>query len=160
MTTSHNRTVVIGGGISGLATAALLARDGQRVTLLERREVLGGRAGTWEQDGFTFDTGPSWYLMPEVFDHFYRLLGTSASRPTVERGVAALALVRDGETMLFDCGEGTQRQMMRYGVSFNFGDLFFTHFHTDHFLGVLGLLRTMTLRWPARSRWRRPWPTS
>ncbi|MET3509118.1 MULTISPECIES: phytoene desaturase family protein [Plantibacter] len=79
MTPSHNRTVVIGGGISGLATAALLARDGQRVTLLERREVLGGRAGTWEQDGFTFDTGPSWYLMPEVFDHFYRLLGTSAA---------------------------------------------------------------------------------
>jgi phytoene desaturase len=79
MTTSPTRTVVIGGGISGLATAALLARDGQQVTLLERRDVLGGRAGTWEQDGFTFDTGPSWYLMPEVFDHFYRLLGTSAA---------------------------------------------------------------------------------
>ena len=75
-----------------------------------------------------------------------RLLGTSASRPTVERGVSAIALVREGETMLFDCGEGTQRQMMRYGVSFNFGDLFFTHFHTDHFLGLLGLLRTMTLQ--------------
>ena len=75
-----------------------------------------------------------------------RLLGTSASRPTVERGVSALALVREGETMLFDCGEGTQRQMMRYGVSFSFGDLFFTHYHTDHFLGMLGLLRTMTTR--------------
>ena len=75
-----------------------------------------------------------------------RLLGTSASRPTVERGVSAIALVREGETMLFDCGEGTQRQMMRYGVSFAFGDLFFTHFHTDHFLGMLGLLRTMTLQ--------------
>lgn len=75
-----------------------------------------------------------------------RLLGTSASRPTVERGVSALALVREGETMLFDCGEGTQRQMMRYGVSFSFGDLFFTHYHTDHFLGMLGLLRTMTLQ--------------
>ncbi len=73
-------------------------------------------------------------------------LGTSASRPTVERGVSALALVREGETMLVDCGEGTQRQMMRYGVSFNFGDLFFTHYHTDHFLGVLGLLRTCTLQ--------------
>jgi phytoene desaturase len=76
---SAPRTVVIGGGISGLATAALLARDGQQVTLLERRDVLGGRAGVWESDGFTFDTGPSWYLMPEVFDHFYKLLGTSAA---------------------------------------------------------------------------------
>ncbi len=75
-----------------------------------------------------------------------RLLGTSASRPTVERGVSSIALVREGETMLFDCGEGTQRQMMRYGISFAFGDLFFTHYHTDHFLGMLGLLRTMTLQ--------------
>ena len=72
-------------------------------------------------------------------------LGTSASRPTVERGVSSLALVREGETMLFDCGEGTQRQMMRYGVSFSFGDLFFTHFHSDHILGMIGLMRTLSL---------------
>src|SRR5437016_1702469 len=45
-------------------------------------------------------------------------LGTSAARPTVERNVSAVALVREGETLLFECGEGTQRQMMRYGVSF------------------------------------------
>jgi phytoene desaturase len=70
--------VVIGGGIAGLASAALLAREGHTVTLLEGRPDVGGRAGSWEQDGFRFDTGPSWYLMPEVFDHFYRLLGTSA----------------------------------------------------------------------------------
>jgi ribonuclease Z len=73
-------------------------------------------------------------------------LGTSASRPTVERGVSAVAIHREGETMLVDCGEGTQRQMMRYGVSFALGDILFTHFHTDHFLGVLGLLRTLTLQ--------------
>ena len=75
-----------------------------------------------------------------------RFLGTSASRPTVERNVASIALVREGETFLFDCGEGTQRQMMRYGISFNFDDVFFTHFHTDHFLGLIGLLRTMSLQ--------------
>jgi ribonuclease Z len=74
------------------------------------------------------------------------ILGSSASRPTVERGVSAVALVREGETMLIDCGEGTQRQMMRYGVSFNFGDLLFTHFHADHFLGMLGLFRTLSLQ--------------
>ena len=71
--------VVIGGGIAGLASAALLAKDGHQVTLLEQRDQLGGRAGSWQHDGFRFDTGPSWYLMPEVFDHFYRLLGTTAA---------------------------------------------------------------------------------
>ena len=56
----------------------LFRSDGHSVTLLERRDALGGRAGTWEHEGFRFDTGPSWYLMPEVFDHFYRLLDTTA----------------------------------------------------------------------------------
>ncbi len=72
------KIVVIGAGIAGLAASALLAREGHEVTVLEARSEIGGRAGTWESDGFRFDTGPSWYLMPEVFDHFYRLLGTSA----------------------------------------------------------------------------------
>lgn len=69
---------IVGGGISGLATAALLAEDGWDVSLFEARDQLGGRAGSWEKDGFRFDTGPSWYLMPEVFDHFFRLLGTTS----------------------------------------------------------------------------------
>jgi ribonuclease Z len=73
-------------------------------------------------------------------------LGTSAARPTVERNVSAMALVREGETLLFECGEGTQRQMMRYGVSFALSEIFFTHFHADHFLGVIGLMRTLGLQ--------------
>jgi ribonuclease Z len=73
-------------------------------------------------------------------------LGTSASRPTVERNVPGLAVVREGETFLVDCGEGTQRQMMRYGVSFALNEIFFTHFHADHFLGVIGLVRTFGLQ--------------
>jgi ribonuclease Z len=75
-----------------------------------------------------------------------RFLGTAASRPTVERNVSAIAVVREGETVLVDCGEGTQRQMMRYGVSFALGDIFFTHTHTDHVLGVVGLTRTLQLQ--------------
>lgn len=75
-----------------------------------------------------------------------RFLGTSAARPTVERGVSSVAVVREGETMLIDCGEGTQRQMMRYGISFTLGDILFTHFHGDHFFGVTGLLRTLALQ--------------
>lgn len=75
-----------------------------------------------------------------------RFLGTAASRPTVERNVSGVALVREGETLLVDCGEGTQRQMMRYGVSFALGDIFFTHMHTDHVLGVVGLTRTLQLQ--------------
>ncbi len=72
-------------------------------------------------------------------------LGTGAACPTLDRNVSSLALAREGETLLFDCGEGTQRQMMRYGVSFTFRDIFFTHWHSDHLLGVIGLLRTLGL---------------
>src|SRR5216683_1098370 len=75
-----------------------------------------------------------------------RFLGASASRPTVERNVSSLAIVREGETLMFDCGEGTQRQMMRYGTSFSLRDIFFTHMHADHMLGVIGLFRTLALQ--------------
>ena len=74
---------MVGGGIAGLASAALLAREGYDVDLLEQQDSLGGRIGSWECDGFRFDTGPSWYLMPEVFEHFFALFGRSASEVLV-----------------------------------------------------------------------------
>src|SRR5438874_13645432 len=78
-------------------------------------------------------------------------LGTSAARPAVERNVSAMALVREGETLLFACGEGPQRQMMRHGVRFAVSEMCFTHFHADDFLGVIGLVRTLGLRARAES---------
>ncbi|MBB2956045.1 phytoene desaturase family protein [Pseudoclavibacter helvolus] len=73
------RAVVVGAGMAGLATSILLARDGFAVTVLEKNSRVGGRAGLLEVDGFRFDTGPSWYLMPSVFDHFFELAGTSTA---------------------------------------------------------------------------------
>ena len=71
----NRKALVIGAGVGGLASAALLAREGFGVTVLEKNDSIGGRARLWKKDGFTFDMGPSWYLMPEVFESFFELFG-------------------------------------------------------------------------------------
>ena len=71
----NKKVAIIGGGIGGLATACLLAKKGYRVQLFEKNAQLGGVCNSFEAEGFTFDMGPSWYLMPDVFENFFSLLG-------------------------------------------------------------------------------------
>jgi len=73
-------------------------------------------------------------------------LGTSAAQPTIGRNLTGLALRRERELFLVDCGEGTQRQMIRFGTGFDVAAIFFTHFHADHFLGAIGFLRTLSMQ--------------
>jgi phytoene desaturase len=70
---------VIGSGFSSLAAAACLAKAGFDVTVLEKNSEIGGRARKFETQGFTFDMGPSWYWMPEVFEQFFNLFNKKAS---------------------------------------------------------------------------------
>jgi len=73
-------------------------------------------------------------------------LGTAASIPTSNRALSAVALKREGELFLFDCGEGTQRQMIKAKIGFNRKTrIFITHMHGDHILGLPGILQTMSL---------------
>jgi phytoene desaturase len=69
------RAVVLGAGIAGLSAACHLAHGGAKVTVLERHDQPGGRARVWEQDGFRFDLGPSWYWMPDLFEAFFATFG-------------------------------------------------------------------------------------
>jgi ribonuclease Z len=73
-------------------------------------------------------------------------LGTSAAQPTMSRGLTGLAVRHERELFLVDCGEGSQRQMIRYGTGFDVAAIFFTHFHADHFLGAIGFLRTLSMQ--------------
>lgn len=73
------KAVVIGAGFSGLSAASFLAKDGFDVTLLEKHDMPGGRARKLEVDGFTFDMGPSWYWMPDIFERYFAQFGKKPS---------------------------------------------------------------------------------
>ena len=69
------KVIVIGSGVGGLSIAILLAKKGYQVTVLEKNASFGGRGGVFSAKGFQFDMGPSWYLMPDIFEHFFSLIG-------------------------------------------------------------------------------------
>jgi len=73
------KVTIIGAGFAGLSAASILAKEGCDVTVLEKNQMAGGRARTWEKDGFVFDMGPSWYWMPDVFENFYNIFGKTAA---------------------------------------------------------------------------------
>jgi phytoene desaturase len=80
------KAIVIGAGFAGISAASFLAKDGFDVTLLEKHDMPGGRARKMEVDGFTFDMGPSWYWMPDIFDRYFAQFGKkTADYYTLER---------------------------------------------------------------------------
>src|SRR5437660_9126352 len=97
------------------------AASGQRVSLRDKNNTVAS--------GDPLPAPRAFYICPMLSVTF---LGTSAARPTVERNVSAMALVREGETLLFECGEGTQRQRMRNLVSYDLSGILFTHLRVDH----------------------------
>lgn len=73
--TMRPTAIIIGAGVGGLATASILAKQGYKVTVYEKNHQVGGRMGLLETHGYRFDTGPSWYLMADVYEQYFRLIG-------------------------------------------------------------------------------------
>ena len=87
------------------------------------------------------------YIYDRLVDLDIVFLGTSGSAPTARRATSALLVRRGGDRLLFDCGEGTQRQLLQSSVGLvDLRDVFLTHFHLDHWLGLPGMLKTFALR--------------
>ncbi|GAA3944376.1 phytoene desaturase family protein [Microbacterium soli] len=160
-----SRVIVIGAGVAGLATAGLLARDGHEVTVLEKNAVVGGRAGSLHRHGFRFDTGPSWLLLPEAFEHFFALMGTSSDEQldlrSLDPGYAVFAERHEGAPVspvavhargaapiLFERLEpGAGRRLTAYLSSARRAkDLALAHFLYNPYTRLSGLFRPEVLR--------------
>jgi phytoene desaturase len=74
-----HKVIVIGSGFAGLSAASFMAKAGYNVTVIEKNNQPGGRAQKYEIDGFTFDMGPSWYWMPDVFERYFNCFGKNVS---------------------------------------------------------------------------------
>lgn len=97
---------IIGSGVSGLSAAAVLALKGQKVVVFEKNDQLGGRMRQFEANGFTFDMGPSWYWMPDVFERFYEQFGyTSSDFYELKKLDPGFQIITsDGETLKIPAG--------------------------------------------------------
>jgi phytoene desaturase len=74
-----NKIIIIGSGFSSLSAACYLAKKGKKVTIIEKNATIGGRARQLKKEGFTFDIGPSWYWMPDIFERFFGDFGKKPS---------------------------------------------------------------------------------
>lgn len=103
-TQNHRRTRsvgIIGAGFAGMAAGALLAKQGCDVTIFEKNATVGGRARTFSEQGFTFDMGPSWYWMPDVYDRFYEQFGLqTADLYNLIQLDPGFAVVFDGDAVM------------------------------------------------------------
>jgi phytoene desaturase len=96
----NKKIAIIGSGFAGLAAACYLAKDGFEVTLYEKNDTVGGRARRLVKDGFTFDIGPSWYWMPDIFERFFADFNkTPADYYQLDKLSPAYAVVFEDETI-------------------------------------------------------------
>ena len=79
MPSPQKKVLIIGAGFAGLSAASFLAQKGWQVTVIEKHDMPGGRARKFEVDGFTYDMGPSWYWMPDVFEKYFSKFGKKVS---------------------------------------------------------------------------------
>lgn len=107
-----NKVTVIGSGFAGLSAACFMAQAGLQVTVLEKNEQPGGRARSFSASGFTYDMGPSWYWMPDVFERFFNSFGTSHKEfYTLKRLDPSYQVIWADETVPVPADYGELRQL-------------------------------------------------
>lgn len=111
---SVNKIIIIGAGFSGLAASCYLAAKGYDVTILEKNEVVGGRARQWSCDGFTFDIGPTFYWMPDVFEDFFKDFGSTTSDYYALDRLDPAYKVYFGENDFIDIGDSSDKIMKTF----------------------------------------------
>ncbi len=129
-------------GRTVVACRPCIARDYPGIIVVEGRSLEEGKKSIAVVSG--------WFFMSEETFHVF-FLGTAGALPTPMRNPPCIMVQARSDTLLFDCGEGAQQQMMRARTGFLVDAIFITHWHADHFLGIIGLIQTLS-SWDARIR--------